>query len=390
MSENNIFTNPYNPGAGSSPKYLAGREKEIEAVSVMFEALKRGISQRSVIYYGLRGVGKTVLLNEFENICDQKAIYYQHIEITDSLRFIPAITTAANRFLRNLSSKEKLKNYINKVLDAIKTLTISFSPGDVTFQITPEEKEMYYSADYEQSFTELFESLGSIAKESDQPICFFIDEIQYMRKEDISALICALHRVSQKGYPLMLIGAGLPKVFQFIGNARTYAERIFRYEEIDSLTDDEARDAIVVPAEEEGKKYEPAAIDEIIRATGSYPYFIQEFCYQVWNNADGDTITLKDVKGSEKQYIETLDNGFFMVRFERCTDREKNFMYAMVDCGELPCTISNVAKNMKKQVTQISPIRAQLINKGLIYAAKYGEIDFTVPKFDEFLIRKRE
>ena len=178
MSENNIFTNPYNPGAGSSPKYLAGREKEIEAVSVMFEALKRGISQRSVIYYGLRGVGKTVLLNEFENICDQKAIYYQHIEITDSLRFIPAITTAANRFLRNLSSKEKLKNYINKVLDAIKTLTISFSPGDVTFQITPEEKEMYYSADYEQSFTELFESLGSIARESDQPICFFIDEIQ--------------------------------------------------------------------------------------------------------------------------------------------------------------------------------------------------------------------
>ena len=125
--------------------------------------------------------------------------------------------------------------------------------------------------------------------------------------------------------------------------------RIFRYEEIDSLTDHEARDAIVVPAEEEGKKYEPAAIDEIIRATGSYPYFIQEFCYQVWNNADGDTITLKDVKGSEKQYIETLDNGFFMVRFERCTDREKNFMYAMVDCGELPCTISNVAKNMQKQ-----------------------------------------
>lgn len=381
--------NPYYPGAGSMPRYLAGREQEMKDACSKLDLLRSGLSQRSIIYYGLRGVGKTVLLNKIEEYAQQQGVFYSHIEAAEQLNFVSMIITAANKFLRMLSPQPELKHIIGMAMDAVKSLAVSFTQDAIKFEISQADRDLYVSGSLEQSLTDLFTALGNAAQKSGKPICFFVDEIQFMKTSDLSALIAAIHRTNQLGYPVMMIGAGLPKIFKLLGDAQTYAERLIEYHEIGSLTDEQAEDAIRIPAKQAGKWYDPAAEKEIIRMTGAYPYFIQELCYILWNDSEEPVISEKAVKDTEKEYIETLDSGFYLVRFQRTTDREKQFMYAMVDCGSLPCTIGNVAANMGKHVNQVSPIRAQLISKGLIYAAGYGQLDFTVPKFDDFLKRKR-
>lgn len=381
--------NPYYPGAGSMPRYLAGREQELSDLQSKLGLLKTGVSQRSVIYYGLRGVGKTVLLNKIEEYAETNGIFYSHMEAGNQLNFVSMMITAANKFLRMMSPAGELKYIISLAKDAIKSLAVSFTPDAIKFEISKEDRDLYVSGSLEQSLTDLFTALGKAAEKSGKPICFFIDEIQFMKASDLSALIAAIHRTNQMGYPVMMVGAGLPKIFKLLGDAQTYAERLFEYHEIGSLTEKQAADAIRIPAKEAGRAFTEAAVREITEMTGAYPYFIQEFCYIIWNESDEKEIRLETVQKLEKKYITTLDNGFYQVRFQKSTEREKKFMYAMVDCGELPCTIGNVATNMKRNISQISPIRAQLINKGLVYAAGYGKLDFTVPKFDEFLQRER-
>ena len=382
--------NPYRPGAGLMPTYLAGRDEDIRNIENLFEALTLNIPTQSVIFSGLRGVGKTVLINQLQNIAEDKGIFCKHIEIEERNDFISQLASCSQAFLRKISMVEGFRHLIQKPLDAIKSLVVSFDPNDNTFSLSLQERELYRTANLTQSLTDVFTTLGEAAYKAKTPICFFIDEIQYMKSAELGAVIAALHRANQLGYPIMIIGAGLPKIYAMLSEEKSYSERLFIYTEIDSLERQQAEEAIKKPAEKLQVTYTDAAVQEIIDVTKGYPFFIQQLCQIVFQNTDSKEIGIEDVDGSIGQFFQVLDKGFFRVRYERCSEADKKFIFAMVSCGELPCTISNIAKVMKKQVNSISTSRAQLINKGIIYSVKYKELDFTVPEFDGFIKRLEE
>lgn len=382
--------NPYRPGAGLMPTYLAGRDEDIDNITQMFIALTMNVPTQSVVFSGLRGIGKTVLINKLQEIAEDQGIFCKHIEIEERKDFISQIATCSQAFLRKVSTKEKFKNLIQKPLDAIKALVVSFDPNDNTFSLSLQERELYRSINLTQSLTEVFVTIGETAYKTKTPICFFIDEIQYMKPEELGSLIAALHRTNQLGYPVMMIGAGLPKIYKMLSEEKSYSERLFLYKEIGSLTDEQSIKAIEEPAKKFGASYTKEALSEIINVTKGYPFFIQQLCQIVYHNTDNKMIGKEDVENAISAFFATLDAGFFKVRYERCSDGDKKFVFAMVKCGELPCTISNIAKQLKKKVKTISPTRAQLINKGIIYPVKHSELDFTVPEFSGFIQRTEE
>lgn len=382
--------NPYRPGAGLMPIYLAGRDEDINDIEQIFEALTMNIPTQSVIFSGLRGVGKTVLINKLEKIAEDKSIFCKHIEVEERNDFISQIASCSQAFLRKVSTKEKFKHLIQKPLDAIKSLIISFDPNDNTFSLSVQERELYKSNNLTQSLTEVFVTIGEIAYKTETPICFFIDEIQYMKSSELRALIAALHRANQLGYPVMIVGAGLPKIYKMLSDEKSYSERLFMYKEIDSLTEEQAKKAIEIPANKFGVSYTEDAIDKIMELTKCYPFFIQQLCQIVFQRANTNMIELQDIECNVSDFLNLLDKGFFKVRYERCSEGDKKFLFAMVKCGELPCTILNIAQNLKKTVPSISTTRAQLINKGLIYPVRYKELDFTVPEFSGFIQRTEE
>lgn len=382
--------NPYRPGAGLMPTYLAGRDEDIQTVEQMFIALTMNIPTQSIIFSGLRGVGKTVLINKLQKIAEDKDIFCKHIEVEDRDDFISQIVTCSQSFLRKVSAKEKFKHLIQKPLDALKVLTVSFDPNDNTFSMSLQERELYTSTNLTQSLTDVFTTIGETAYKSETPICFFIDEIQYMKAKELGSLIAALHRSNQLGYPVMMIGAGLPKIYKMLSDEKSYSERLFFYKEIGALTDEQSKNAIIMPVQKFGVTYGEDAVEEIISVTKGYPFFIQQMCQIVYQNTDGKRIEQKHVEDNMNDFLKTLDTGFFKVRYERCADSDKKFVFAMVKCGDLPCTISNVAHNLHKSVNSISTTRAQLISKGIIYPIRYKELDFTVPEFDKYVMRLDE
>ncbi len=382
--------NPYRPGAGLTPVYLAGREEDIQNVEQMFDALAMNVPTPSIIFSGLRGVGKTVLINRLQKIAEEKDIFCRHIEVEERNDFISQIAACSQAFLRKVSTKEKFKNLIQKPLDAIKALVVSFDPNENTFSLSLQEKELYSSTNLTQSLTDVFVTVGETAYKSETPVCFFIDEIQYMKSRELGALIAALHRANQLGYPIMVIGAGLPKIYKMLSDEKSYSERLFLYKEVGSLTEEQSRSAIEIPAEKFGVTYTEKAIERILSVTKGYPFFLQQMCQIVYKNTDEKVICDDHVERNVDEFFRTLDVGFFRVRYERCADSDKKFVFAMVKCGELPCTISNVAKKLHKNVSSISPTRAQLISKGIIYPVRYKELDFTVPEFDGYIQRLDE
>lgn len=382
--------NPYRPGAGLTPTYIAGRDDDIRNVEQMFDALTMNIPTQSIIFSGLRGVGKTVLINRLQKLAEDKDIFCKHIEVEERNDFVSQIASCSQAFLRKVSTKEKFKNLIQKPLDAIKALVVSFDPNDNTFSLSLQEKELYKSTNLTQSLTEVFTTIGETAYKSETPICFFIDEIQYMKSKELGSLIAALHRTNQLGYPVMVIGAGLPKIYKMLSDEKSYSERLFLYKEIGSLTDEQSKKAIEIPASKFGITYSNKAIEKIISLTKGYPFFIQQMCQIVFKNTNEKEIKSTHVEENIDEFFETLDVGFFKVRYERCADSDKKFVFAMVKCGELPCTISNIAKNLHKSVNQISTTRAQLISKGIIFPIRYKELDFTVPEFSGYIQRLDE
>lgn len=382
--------NPYRPGAGLMPMYIAGRDEDIKSVEEMFNALSMNIPTPSIVFSGLRGVGKTVLINKLQSIAEEKDIFCRHIEVEERNDFISQIATCSQAFLRKVSTKEKFKHLIQKPLDAIKSLVVSFDVEDSTFSLSLQERELYKSNSLTQSLTEVFVSIGETAYRTETPICFFVDEIQYMKQKELGSLIAALHRTNQLGYPIMIVGAGLPKIYKMLSEEKSYSERLFVYKEIGSLTYEQSFKAIEEPVKKFGVSYTKEAINDIINITKGYPFFIQQFCQIVYNNVNDKIIQKMDVEKNVDEFFEVLDIGFFRVRYERCSDGEKKFIFAMAKCGELPCTISNIGKQLNKKVRTISPTRAQLINKGIIFSVKHSELDFTVPEFDNYIRRLDE
>lgn len=372
------------------PKYLSGRDEDIENVEQIFCALMENIPSQSIMFSGLRGVGKTVLLNKLQNLAEEKGIFCKHIEVEERNDFISQISECCRSFLREVSGKEKFKYLIKKPLEAIKALTISFDASNNTFSLSLQDRELYTSNSLTQSLTDVFVTIGETALKVEMPICFFVDEIQYMKQDHLGSLITALHRTNQLGYPIMLIGAGLPKIYKMLSEEKSYSERLFMYKEIGSLTYEQSVKAIEEPVKKFGISYSRDALEKIVSITKGYPFFIQQLCRIIYDKNESNVIDKEMVDSIVDDFLNTLDNGFFKSRYERCAENDKKFIFAMVKCKDLPCSISSVALNLHKDITSISTTRARLINKGIIYPVRYKELDFTVPEFSGYIERLDE
>ena len=377
--------NPYTPGAGVMPGYLAGRDDIIQDGKDSIYSLMNGYPRQPIIYYGLRGVGKTVLLTALKEYAIKEGVLAFHFEIQEKVSLINDIILSANQTLAKISKVEKIKNIFEVAKNSLQSFTLTYTTGENSISVEMNKKlsEMMLQS----NLVELLLNLGRLAKESKNTIVYFIDEIQYAKQNELEALITAQHRINQERLPITIIAAGLPKILVNMTESKTYAERMFAFIEISSLEYKDAKNAIVNPGKPFDITYTEEALKEIYQITEGYPYFIQQFCYLI--SKKYKDIDLNIVNEMKSIFFKELDKSFFKVRFDKCTPREKEFMFAMANCGELPCTVASVAHILNKDLKSISPIRARLINKGLIYATRYGEIDFTVPKFDEFLKRMK-
>jgi hypothetical protein len=379
--------NPYRPGAGIKPLTLAGRDEVAKKVKVLLGRVKHGSPQRSIMLYGLRGVGKTVLLNKFEEMALQEGYIVQPHEMSEKDDFKAIITRTFRKVLLEIDTAEKAKELLRKAFRVLKSVSVSIPGGpDVSIDL---EKMLGKgdSGDFESDLVDLVESVGYAAKEYEKFVCILIDETQYVDEKSLSALIAASHKVSQKGLPIVFICAGLPQIAALTGDAKSYAERLFEFVKINGLGKEETKQAIVGPAQSAGVHFEEDAVNNLAKLTGGYPYFIQEFCKFVWDGASSNPITKADVEAAQKLAIQSLDESFFKVRIDRATNAEKNMMRAMAESGAGPYKWSDVLARMGKPANSLSPIRTSLIKKGFLYAPGHGVLDFTVPKFDEFIRR---
>lgn len=383
-----MLPNPYRPGAGMSPAYLAGRDNTINEAQNILQAINYGYSARSVVYYGLRGVGKTVLLNYIENLADEMDLPSEYMEIAERDRsFQYQMALHIYKLINRLSLLKNIESHIKKALSILKAFTIKYGCDDISIEVNP-ANGISDTGNLANDMTELFLALGVIAQKQNKGVVLFIDEIQYIKDSEFEALMEAIHRTNQKNYPIVIFSAGLPKIAKVAGDVKSYAERLFDFIEIDSLNNEEAKLALIEPAKRFQIKYTDEAVNKIIEITQGYPYFLQEYGKWVWEcKKEESIIDIKIVNKAYDKFEQSLDKAFFKVRHDRATAREIEFMTAMVACEKLPCSTKEIANIMGESIQAISPLRAQLIHKGFIYAAKRGEVDFTVPQFDKYLKR---
>ena len=383
-----MLPNPYRPGAGMSPAYLAGRDNTINEAQNILQAINYGYSARSVVYYGLRGVGKTVLLNYIENLADEMELPSEYMEIAERDRsFQYQMALHIYKLINRLSLLKNIESHIKKALSILKAFTIKYGCDDISIEVNP-ANGISDTGNLANDMTELFLALGVIAQKQNKGVVLFIDEIQYIKDSEFEALMEAIHRTNQKNYPIVIFSAGLPKIAKIAGDVKSYAERLFDFIEIDSLNNEEAKLALIEPAKRFQINYTDEAVNKIIEITQGYPYFLQEYGKWVWEcKKEESIIDIKIVNKAYDKFEQSLDKAFFKVRHDRATAKEIEFMTAMVACEKLPCSTKEIANIMGESIQAISPLRAQLIHKGFIYAAKRGEVDFTVPQFDKYLKR---
>ena len=377
--------NPYNPGAGVPPPALAGRDNLVEIARVAVARAKGGRPAKSAIMLGLRGVGKTVLLNAFEAIAEEEGCQTALLEIDPGTPLAQQLAPQLQHILHRLDRVKKAGNEVQKAFGALRSFASMFKAtvGDVDFgfAVTPA------TGDLSIDLTDLFVAIAEAAKKRDTAVILLIDEIQYLQKDDLSALIMAMHKIAQRQLPLLLFGGGLPQLAKLAGDAKSYAERLFDYPPIGPLDEEGARLALSAPAEREGVKYAKDALDYVIEQTGRYPFFLQVWGSHCWDAAQKSPITLADAKRASETAIAALDEGIFKVRLARLTERQKAYARAMAEFGAEPVNSSDVANAMKLSLSQAAPIRDELIKKGMAYSPERGLIGFTVPKFDEYMRR---
>ncbi|HDZ9245467.1 ATP-binding protein [Vibrio cholerae] len=382
--------NPYSPGAGTPPYELAGRDDLRRDLSVTIARIMKNRSAKSLMLVGLRGVGKTVLLEQMSQDAEKQQAHIIFIEAPEK-RSLPSLIAPKLRLaMLKLSNLEKAKSQAITALRAIagfaKGMKFTFNDIEVGIDYEP-ETGLADNGDLEADLTALFIEVGKAAQVADTAIVLFIDELQYVDSDQFASLISALHRCSQLKLPITLVGAGLPQLRGLAGNSKSYAERLFSYPEVGPLPEQAAIDAIQKPAKSEGVEFTDEAIKEIISKTQCYAYFIQEWCSHSWNIAAKSPITKDDVIAATELTIATLDESFFRVRFDRLTPKEKGYMLAMARLGAGPHRSGDIAEKLNKTVNQVAPIRHGLIEKGMVYAPNHGDTAFTVPLFDEFMLR---
>ncbi|MDE2691288.1 MAG: ATP-binding protein [Acidobacteriota bacterium] len=383
--------NPYSPGAGSPPPALVGRDAELETIRIAIERLRLGRFAKSVILTGLRGVGKTVLLQEFRRLGQSRNWVCQPLEASEGMRFPQAMAELVRKVLLRLSPAQNLADRAKRAFGVLKSFQVRWNlpdGGDLTVGLDPVPGRAD-SGLLDEDLAGLFSEVGEAARERGKGVLVTVDEVQYLKRKDLAALIVGLHQVNQEQLPFLVVGAGLPSVPALAGEAKSYAERLFNFRSIDSLDGDDARAALVKPADEEGVVWQPDALDRIVDETQGYPYFLQEFGKQVWDLADGPVeITATDVDSAVTTAVDELDTGFFRVRIDRTTDSEREYLVAMASLGEGPYASGRVAATMGRDTPGVGPVRDKLIKKGLCYSPRWGEIDFTVPLFDDFVRRR--
>ncbi|HSV70412.1 MAG TPA: ATP-binding protein [Methylibium sp.] len=382
--------NPYAPGAGTPPPELAGRDDLLESARVSLERVKRGLPARSLLMVGLRGVGKTVLLDALMSTAEGLAIDTVRIEAPEG-RSLPAMLAPQLRqALLRLSRHDRARDLARRGLRALagfaKALKLKYADLEVGIDLDP-EAGLADNGDLEQDLTALLEVVGAAAREAGTALALFIDELQYVPEEQLAALITALHRCAQRKLPVVLFGAGLPQLRGRMGRAKSYAERLFEFPEIGPLPPAAAAQAITKPALAQRVRYEAAAIVHIVKETQGYPYFLQEWGKHAWDTAAGSPIRLDDVRAASASAVAALDENFFRVRFDRLTPSEKRYLRAMAELGPGPHRSGDIADQLDRKVTALGPTRNQLISKGMVWSPNHGDTAFTVPLFDGFMRR---
>jgi hypothetical protein len=381
--------NPYAPGAGSRPPSLTGRDEEIESFRILLARLRAGRSEKSMLVTGLRGVGKTVLLNTFEAIAEDAGFRTAKSEITHETDFRPLIARMARRALLAISPANRMRERARRAAAVFKAFTLRIPEG---FELGVDVEALVGrgdSGDLGEDLSDLFVALGEAATEHETGMVFLLDEIQFLAPAELEALIAALHQVSQRELPLTLAGAGLPQLPALTGAAKSYSERLFRFPAIDRLPDRAAREALELPAQAAGVSFQPRATDRILVLTDGYPYFLQEYGKHVWNVADGPEIIPADVERAHDFVQLELDESFFQVRIGRASQIELAYLSAMANLGQGPYRSGDIATKLRQSsATSAAPTRGRLIEKGLIYSPSYGLTEFAVPHFQEFLQRR--
>ena len=382
--------NPFSPGAGSPPPELAGREGILEQARVLFGRVLMQRPERSLLLTGLRGVGKTVLLNEIERIALRTGYRTVLVEAHEGKPLAVLLAPHLRRLLFDLDRVKGAGDKARRGLSVLRSFigAIKLKVGDIDFGLDIEpEPGSADSGDLEVDLPNLFMAVGEAAQERGVAVAILIDEIQYFSPAELSALIMAMHKMQQRQLPLVLVGAGLPILPGLAGESKSYAERLFSFPPVGPLPEPDANRALQDPMIDAGEAFEPAALHEIFRLTRGYPYFLQEWGYQAWNHAAASPVGLGVVVEASDLVSRRLDENFFRVRFDRLTPREKTYLRAMAELGPGPYRTGDIADKLAMKINTLGPVRANLIKKGMVYSPSHGEMAFTVPLFDEFMRR---
>lgn len=382
------FVNPFTPGAGSPPPELAGRDEVMQAARLALRRIRAGRAERSQMLLGLRGVGKTVLLNRIARIARELDYQTVWIEAPEGRALAETLAPALKAVLLRLSRIDRARSQAAKAAAALRGFASAFKVtiGELEFAVA--EPPSADSGNLEIDLPELFLATARAAQAADGSVALFIDEVQYLAEPDLRGLIVALHRVAQEGLPLVFFGAGLPQVAALAGDAKSYAERLFAYPDVGPLPEPDAMTAIRQPIHEEGVAIEPEALRAIVEVTRGYPFFLQQWGKHAWNMAPCSPITAADVARASRSATDEMDKGFFRVRFDRLTNREQDYLRAMAELGPGPHSSGAIANELGTLSESVGPLRAGLIRKGMIYSPKHGETAFTVPMFDEYMRRE--
>lgn len=386
----NPVTNPFSPGAGTPPPELVGRDELREKVRIATERAQRGLPAKSVLMVGLRGVGKTVLLDRMRDDAEAAGLQTVRIEAPEG-RSLPAMLAPQLRqALLRLSRNEQAREWAQRGLRALagfaKSLKVTYGDIEVGLDLEP-ELGLADNGNLEHDLQDLLETVGQAARKAGTALVIFIDELQYVEEEQLAALITALHRAAQRQLPVVLVGAGLPQLRGRMGRAKSYAERLFDFPQLNALPPELAQLAISKPLRAQNVEIHDDALELIVEKTRGYPYFLQEWGRHTWDAADDSPIERNDVEEASMLAVAALDESFFRVRFDRLTPMEKRYLRAMAQLGEGPHRSGDVALELGRESPKLGPVRNSLIAKGMIWSPHHGDTAFTVPLFDEFMRR---
>ena len=380
--------NPFAPGAGSQPPELAGRDNILNQASVALSRIKGRRSAKSMILVGLRGVGKTVLLNRIWEAAKDDGFKAVLIEAHEDKRISELLIPPLRQILFSLDAMEDVSDKVKRGFRVLSSFIkgLKLKVYDIEVSVDP-ELGVADSGDLETDLGELLVAIGEAASDRNTAVAICVDELQYLEEKELSALIMAIHRVNQRNLPLILVGAGLPQIVGLTGKSKSYAERLFDFPPVGQLNEEDSASALQSPVRNHQVEFAKSAIDEILRETQGYPYFLQQWGHEAWNIAAASPITVENIKTASKLAIANLDQSFFRVRFDRLTPREKEYMRALAGLGEGNQRSGDIAAALHVKPQSIAPIRSSIIKKGMIYSPAYGDTAFTVPLFGDFLLR---